>query len=83
MGHHALSSGLEMGAYDLVALGVLCEELQRASEPEECIARYAEAVRNSRLRLLGLGMNEYYPDSAAGRLRMLHRAAELFGEGEN
>ena len=32
MGHHALSSGLEMGAYDLVALGVLCEELQRASE---------------------------------------------------
>ena len=83
MGHHALSSGLEMGAYDLVALGVLCEELQQASEPEECIARYAEAVRYSRLRLLGLGMNEYYPDSAAGRLRMLHRAAELFGEGEN
>ena len=80
MGHHALSSGLEMGAHDLGALGVLCEELAQAKDPEDCIKTYAESVFDSRLKLLGLGMSEYYPDSATGRLKMLQRAAELFAE---
>lgn len=83
MGHHALSSGLEMGAHDLGALGELCQALTTTKEATECIAHYADAVFRSRMRLLGLGMNEYYPDSAAGRLKILHRAAELFGEDKD
>ena len=80
MGHHALSSGLEMGAYDLGPLGKLCDDLVAGLEPGQYIADFAEDIFRSRIRLLGLGMNEYYPDSAAGRLKMLHRAAELFAE---
>lgn len=79
MGHHALSSGLEMGAHDLAALGELCEALGGEQKPPGCIAHYAETVFRSRLRLLGFGMSEYYPDSEAGQLKMLHRAAEMFG----
>jgi 2-polyprenyl-6-methoxyphenol hydroxylase-like FAD-dependent oxidoreductase len=80
MGHHALSSGLEMGAYDLGPLGVLCEELALKNEPLISITNYAEAIFLSRLKLLGLGMSEYYPDSADGRLKMLDRAAQLLAE---
>lgn len=78
MGHHALSSGLEMGACDLVPLGRLCEDLSVSAD--SAIRAYAEAVFQSRIRLLGLGMNEYYPSSAAGRLSILQRAAAIFGE---
>lgn len=80
MGHHALASGLEMGACDLQPLGKLCAGLQGGRPPRECIDEYAEAVFYFRLKLLGMGMNEYYPDAAAGRLRMLQRAAEIFTE---
>lgn len=80
MGHHALSSGLEMGACDLVPLGELCDALAGEVPPEQCLGGYADAVFQSRIRLLGLGMNEYYPNSAAGRLSILQRAAAIFGE---
>jgi len=77
MGHHALSSGLEMGACDLGPLGHLCERLQAGEDPGPCIAGYAEAVFESRLRLLSLGMNEYYPQASVGGLKLLHRAIEV------
>jgi 2-polyprenyl-6-methoxyphenol hydroxylase-like FAD-dependent oxidoreductase len=80
MGHHALSSGLEMGAHDLGPLGNLCDGLALKNDPQECLSRYAEDIFGSRLRLLGLGMSEYYPNTEAGRLKMLHRAAEIFHE---
>lgn len=80
MGHHALSSGLEMGALDLVPLGELSERLARGEEPEKCLSRYADAVFQSRLKLLAIGMNEYYPNSTSGRLKMLQLAAELTRE---
>lgn len=83
MGHHALSSGLEMGALDLVPLGELSERLARGEEPEKSLSRYADAVFQSRLKLLAIGMNEYYPNSTSGRLKMLQLAAELTREDSN
>lgn len=80
MGHHALSSGLEMGAIDLGPLGTLCDRLAQGDDPAHCVASYAETVFGLRLRLLALGMNEYYPDAASGRLAMLERAAVLSRE---
>lgn len=80
MGHHALSSGLEMGAYDLLALQRLARALLERKDATRAIAAYAEEVFESRLKLLGLGMNEYYPNDATGRLKMLQRAAELWAE---
>ncbi len=79
MGHHALSSGLEMGACDLGPLGRLAQELAAAQEPKACISRYADAVFRSRISLLALGMREYYPNLLGDPLEELHRAAELFG----
>ena len=80
MGHHALSSGLELGACDLQPLSTLCRNLEMGHDESGSIAAYAEAVFRSRLKLLGLGMNEYYPNLAEGKLAILHRAAEVLGE---
>ena len=77
MGHHALSSGLEMGVLDLIPLGRLCDHLQEGNDPKQGIAEYASTVFSSRLRLLAIGMNEYYPNAKGGRLQMLQRAAEF------
>jgi 2-polyprenyl-6-methoxyphenol hydroxylase-like FAD-dependent oxidoreductase len=51
MGHHALSSGLELGAWDLAPL----RELVRGG----AIDRYARAVADARTEMLALGMPEY------------------------
>ena len=83
MGHHALSSGLEMGACDLGPLSVLARRLQQGDRPEDCLGEYAEAIFRSRIKLLGLGMSEYYPNLPSDKLEMLHRAADIFGADPN
>jgi len=50
MGHHALGTGLELGAWDSVLL-----------TPELQIDDYAARVRDSRIELLAFGMHEYDP----------------------
>ncbi len=80
MGHHALSSGLEMGALDLHPLGAFCDQLAAGSDALHSVSQYAETVFASRLKLLAIGMNEYYPNAKSGRLNMLQRAAELSRE---
>ncbi len=79
MGHHALSSGLEMGACDLAPLGLLAHQLAENQDPNACISRYAEAVFRSRITLLALGMREYYPNLLDDPIHEMHRVAELFG----
>lgn len=83
MGHHALSSGLEMGACDLQPLGALAHQLTSGDDPEEAIARYADAVFRSRIKLLGLGMSEYYPNLPEDKESTLYRAAHLCTPGDS
>lgn len=83
MGHHALSSGLEMGACDLIPLQRLVQDLNAGTPQKGAIERYAQTVYRSRITLLALGMREYYPNLAADPLDTLHRAAELFDPGDD
>lgn len=83
MGHHALSSGLEIGAFDLLALRRLGTALLEREDGAKAVSDYAEEVFESRLKLLSLGMNEYYPNDATGRLKMLQKAAELWAEEQD
>ena len=81
MGHHALSSGLEMGACDLAPLRQLAQALARGEDGTGAVARYAERVFRSRMTLLALGMREYYPQLDFDPVDLLHRAAELAETG--
>ena len=81
MGHHALSSGLEMGACDLAPLRRLVQDLADAKDPAAAVDRYAQTVYRSRITLLALGMREYYPTLLAEELDLL-RAADFFGSGQ-
>jgi len=80
MGHHALSSGLEMGACDLGPLRRLAAELAEGREACEAVSRYADRVFRSRLTLLSLGMREYYPQLEVDPIDLLHRAADIADE---
>lgn len=77
MGHHALSSGLEMGACDLGPLRRLAAELARGEDGGRAVARHAESVYRSRMTLLALGMREYYPRLDADPIDLLYRAADI------
>jgi hypothetical protein len=77
MGHHALSSGLEMGACDLGPLRRLAAELARGDDGATAVARYAESVFRSRVTLLALGMREYYPQLDFDPVDLMHRAADV------
>lgn len=81
MGHHALSSGLEMGAVDLQPLRRLAQALTRGEDAGRAVERYAERVFRSRMTLLALGMREYYPRLDFDPVDLLHRAAELAETG--
>ena len=59
MGHHALGTGLELGACDLQALRDVVDGGR--------LAAYADAVRASRVVLLAFGLREYYPGAAGLR----------------
>jgi 2-polyprenyl-6-methoxyphenol hydroxylase-like FAD-dependent oxidoreductase len=53
MGHHALSTGLELGAVDM---GPLSQRLAGGTQRE-----YREAMVRSRIEMLAFGMREYHP----------------------
>lgn len=57
MGHHALGTGLELGASDLRALGALI-----AGEVGSGLGAYRRALVESRVALLAFGLREYHPD---------------------
>lgn len=81
MGHHALSSGLEMGACDLQPLRKLAQAIARGEDANEAVRAYGERVFRSRMTLLALGMREYYPALDFDPVDLLHRAAELAETG--
>lgn len=81
MGHHALSSGLETGACDLMPLRRLAQALTRGEDAGQSVARYADTVFRSRMTLLAMGMREYYPQIDFDPVDLLHRAVELAETG--
>lgn len=58
MGHHALGTGLELGAWDVGLLGAMLDD--GAPRPA-ALESYATGVREARVTLLAFGMHEYYP----------------------
>jgi 2-polyprenyl-6-methoxyphenol hydroxylase-like FAD-dependent oxidoreductase len=71
MGHHALGTGLELGAWDAGLLGSMLDD---GSAPAAALDRYATAVRDARVTLLAFGMHEYYPRLAADPTPWLREA---------
>ena len=55
MGHHALSTGLEVGAHDCLALA-------KWARGETSLAACARAVVDARVEVLACGMREYEPE---------------------
>jgi 2-polyprenyl-6-methoxyphenol hydroxylase-like FAD-dependent oxidoreductase len=73
MGHHALGTGLELGACDADAL----LRLATASDRSAALARYQQEVVEARAVLLAFGLKEYYPHLAFDPLPWVHKALQL------
>jgi 2-polyprenyl-6-methoxyphenol hydroxylase-like FAD-dependent oxidoreductase len=81
MGHHALGTGLELGACDAAALRELAYAIRSSSSllsprTHAAVVHYGEEVLRSRVALLAFGLREYYPDIDDDPSRAIAEAVE-------